>query len=213
MKCQMSKISKERHKNWEAVKIINVSCEEDRLTAPRKLNIQFKHFNQSKFHTFSPLLQTGITSIISSSCAHQAAFLTCSHSLSIRASKPRMVLLLGSKMIWAREVTWSVESVPSVPWINMDAPSLIGKSRVQMGYPQHGQPTLLQQTFIEYSISNSCILLRPVGFRVEIRHTKRASLRKQNKTKQNYEFQISHGKNLFKLQQPSQNILVQFFLL
>lgn len=59
--------------------------------------------------------------------------LTCSHSLSIRASKPRMVLLLGSRMIWAREVTCSVESVPSVPWINTDAPSLRGKPKVQMG--------------------------------------------------------------------------------
>lgn len=49
---------------------------------------------------------------------------TWRHSLSIRASKPRMVLHLGSKMIWAREVTCSVESVPSVPWIKTDAPSL-----------------------------------------------------------------------------------------
>lgn len=110
----------------------------------RKLNIQFKHFNQSKFHTLCPLLQTRITaSIISCSSAHKIAFLTCSHSLSIRASKPRMVLLLGSKMIWAREVTWSVESVPSVPWISMDAPSLIGKFRVQMWCFRHSQSTLL----------------------------------------------------------------------
>lgn len=132
----------EQNKQREAQKLRG-SKDYKCLLWERQLNISFKHFNQSKFQTFFPLLQTGITSIISSSCAHQAVFLTCSHSLSIRASKPRMVLLLGSKMIWAREVTWSVESVPSVPWINMDAPSLIGKSRVQMGYSQHGQSTPL----------------------------------------------------------------------
>lgn len=51
-------------------------------------------------------------------------FLTCSHSLTTRDSKPCMVLHLGSKIICARDVTWSVESVPSVPWTNTDAPSL-----------------------------------------------------------------------------------------
>lgn len=50
--------------------------------------------------------------------------LTCSHSLTIRDSKPRMVLQSGSKIICAREVIWSVESVPSVPWTNTDASSL-----------------------------------------------------------------------------------------
>lgn len=41
-----------------------------------------------------------------------------------------MVLHLGSKIICAREVTWSVESVPSVPWTNTDAPSLL-KEKVE----------------------------------------------------------------------------------
>lgn len=57
-------------------------------------------------------------------CSCHINILTCSHSLSTRASKPRIVLHLGSKIIWAIEVTCSVESVPSVPWTKTDAPSL-----------------------------------------------------------------------------------------
>lgn len=50
--------------------------------------------------------------------------LTCSHSRSTRPWKPLMVLQAGSRMIWAKEVTCRVESVPSVPWTSTDAPSL-----------------------------------------------------------------------------------------
>lgn len=35
-----------------------------------------------------------------------------------------MVLQAGSRMIWAKEVTCKVESVPSVPWTSTEAPSL-----------------------------------------------------------------------------------------
>lgn len=50
--------------------------------------------------------------------------LTWSHSRSTRLWKPLMVLQAGSKMIWAKDITCRVESVPSVPWTSTDAPSL-----------------------------------------------------------------------------------------
>lgn len=50
--------------------------------------------------------------------------LTWSHSRSKRLWNPLMVLQDGSRMIWAKEVTCRVESVPSEPWMSTEAPSL-----------------------------------------------------------------------------------------
>ena len=46
--------------------------------------------------------------------------LTCSHSRSINASNPLTVLQSGLSMIWAREVTHNVISLPSDPWTSTD---------------------------------------------------------------------------------------------
>jgi hypothetical protein len=40
------------------------------------------------------------------------------------SSYPRAVRLSGSSIIWANDVTRSVVSVPSVPWIRTDAPEI-----------------------------------------------------------------------------------------